>query len=174
VSYVDLNTIHNPATGTVAPAAWGDQIRENDEFLIDPPACAVFNSTTQSLTNDTVTMLSANSEFFDNDAMHSTVTNNSRITIQTAGRYLLIATVEYSGAATTGYRSTGYAINGTAGPIGGQVVMAVSTASTVTRLTAIRTAVLAVGDYVETTGHQTSGGNLNCSLKEFAATYLTR
>jgi hypothetical protein len=33
VAYVDLNTIHNPATGFAPPAAWGDQVRDNDEYL---------------------------------------------------------------------------------------------------------------------------------------------
>ncbi len=31
MAYVDLNTIHNPATGTIPPATWGDQIRDNFE-----------------------------------------------------------------------------------------------------------------------------------------------
>lgn len=29
----DLNTIHNPAAGSVAPASWGDAIRDNFEYL---------------------------------------------------------------------------------------------------------------------------------------------
>ncbi len=29
MAYVDLNTIHNPDTGTVPPHTWGDQIRDN-------------------------------------------------------------------------------------------------------------------------------------------------
>lgn len=33
MAYVDLNTIHNPAPGTVAPAAWADQVRDNFEAL---------------------------------------------------------------------------------------------------------------------------------------------
>jgi len=31
--YTDLNTIHDPATGTIAPASWGDQIRTNQEHF---------------------------------------------------------------------------------------------------------------------------------------------
>lgn len=34
-SYVDLLTIHNPATGTAPPATWGDQIRENETYLYE-------------------------------------------------------------------------------------------------------------------------------------------
>lgn len=33
MAYVDLNTIHNPATGTAPPATWGDQVRDNFETL---------------------------------------------------------------------------------------------------------------------------------------------
>lgn len=32
-TYADLNTIHNPATGTSPPASWGDQARDNDQYL---------------------------------------------------------------------------------------------------------------------------------------------
>lgn len=34
-SYVDLVSIHNPATGTAPPATWGDQIRENETYLYE-------------------------------------------------------------------------------------------------------------------------------------------
>lgn len=33
MAYADLNTIHNPATGTSPPASWGDQVRDNFEFF---------------------------------------------------------------------------------------------------------------------------------------------
>jgi hypothetical protein len=33
VAWQDLNSIHNPATGTSPPASWGDQVRDNFEAL---------------------------------------------------------------------------------------------------------------------------------------------
>lgn len=33
MAYVDLNTIHNPATGTSPPASWGDAVRDNFEHF---------------------------------------------------------------------------------------------------------------------------------------------
>lgn len=33
MAFVDLNTVHNPAAGAVAPAAWGDAVRDNDQDL---------------------------------------------------------------------------------------------------------------------------------------------
>ena len=49
----------------------------------------VYNSTSISLTNNTYTLLTFNSESFDTDAFHSTSTNTSRLTIPTgkAGKY---------------------------------------------------------------------------------------
>lgn len=33
MAYADLQGVHNPATGSSPPAAWGDQARDNDEYL---------------------------------------------------------------------------------------------------------------------------------------------
>jgi hypothetical protein len=144
VPYVDIQTVHNPATGTVAPAAWGDQIRDDLEFLIDPPGCSLFHSTTQSVPNDTGTQLAANSESYDNDAMHSTVSNTSRITCQTAGRYLFTATIEYS-ANATGRRAANLFRNATT-IVNGSNTTAINGAATFVTVT--RTLVLAASDFV--------------------------
>jgi hypothetical protein len=169
VPYVDTQTIHNPATGTVAPATWGDQVRDNLEFLVDPPACSVFHSTTQSVADTTQTIMSADSENFDNDAMHSTVTNNSRITAQTAGRYLLTANVSFVLNAS-GEREVRFRLNG-ATTINGILYDA---HGAIWRGSVVRTVVLAATDYVEVQVNQNSGGALTTSLVEFTATYLTR
>lgn len=169
--YVDLNTIHNPATGTVAPATWGDQVRDNDEFLIDPPACSVFNSANQLLTSATATVLDADSENFDNDAMHSTVTNNSRVTATTAGRYLCIATVSFA-ANGTGQREIRFRTNGTTTFNG--VTLPNAGGSDTWRCSATRQITLAASEYVEVIANQNSGSSVNCNLNEFVVTFLTR
>lgn len=33
MAYVDLNTLHNPATGTSPPASWGDAVRDNFDYF---------------------------------------------------------------------------------------------------------------------------------------------
>ena len=171
--YVDLNTIHNPATGTVAPAAWGDQVRDDLEFLVDPPACSVFASSDTVVATATDVLLPAPSENFDNDAMHSTVTNTGRITIQTAGRYLFFARIAFQASTAGTYRAIRYKLNG------GSVVelnnaAPVADASVSTILPISWTLVLAASDYVEIWVRQNTGGNLNSRIMEFAATYLTR
>jgi hypothetical protein len=175
LSYVDLNTIHNPSTGGIAPASWGDQVRDNLEFLIDPPACSVFHNTTQSIANNTIVTLSANSENYDNDAMHSTVTNNSRITIVTAGRYLIGAEVAWAAVATTisDARLLQLIVNGTTGYniLQGPAHSGGGSGSV---YCGFRTLPLVAGDYVEVRVRQQSGGALNVTLDEFFATFLTR
>jgi hypothetical protein len=172
VPYVDLNTIHNPATGTVAPATWGDQIRDNCEFLVDVPACSVFSTTNPSITHDTPTILAANSENYDNDAMHSTVTNNSRITCQTAGRYLLTAVLVYA-ANNSGNRGFNFVVNGTT-TLNMTLWPASSSGALTTNQSGCRSLVMAAGDYVEVEAYQSSGVGLIIQLREFVAVFLTR
>lgn len=175
MSYVDLQSIHNPATGTVAPAAWGDQIRENEEFLIDPPACSVFHSTVSAAMNtNTLTVLAANSENYDNDGMHSTITNNSRITIQTAGRYTVGAVVNWTAEAVTGNAHLlNFLVNGTTGYNISQIV-SVNHASFSTAMSGERTLVLNAGDYVECRVRHQNNATKTVQLEEFYAIYFTR
>ena len=63
-------------------------------------SCRVYHSTTQSLSDDVLTTISLNSEQFDTDTMHDTVTNNERITIKTAGKYLIVGEISFSANAT--------------------------------------------------------------------------
>lgn len=67
--------------------SWGDSVRENLSFLQNPPACRVYHSVNQSAGDGSFVTLAFNSERFDTDTMHDTVTNNSRITFNTAGLY---------------------------------------------------------------------------------------
>jgi len=62
----------------------GDIIRASD---IAVKSCRANRTSAQSIPHATLTIVAFNSELFDTDGMHSTVTNNSRITIQTAGVY---------------------------------------------------------------------------------------
>lgn len=66
------------------------------ERVWDPPACRVFNSAAQSLADSTFVFPTFNSERFDTDSMHSTVSNTGRITFNTAGVYV----VTFSGELT--------------------------------------------------------------------------
>jgi hypothetical protein len=53
--------------------------------------CSLYNTTGQSLTNNTITAITYNAENFDTDSFHDNSTNTSRVTIPTgkAGKYLI-------------------------------------------------------------------------------------
>jgi hypothetical protein len=57
MAYVDLNTIHNPATGGVPPATWGDQIRDNFEAGV-PAVIGVAGDIPYGTAADTIGVLS--------------------------------------------------------------------------------------------------------------------
>lgn len=86
-------------TASLMNTDWGGNIA----FLANPPACRVYHNTTQAITNITETTLAFNSERFDTSAMHDTVTNNSRITMNTAGLYLVSLSFELASAADYRY-----------------------------------------------------------------------
>lgn len=59
------------------------------------PACRLTRtSTSQAISRNTFTAITFDSEAFDTDSMHSTSSNTSRITINTAGLYLFSGFVE--------------------------------------------------------------------------------
>lgn len=51
MAFVDPNTIHNPAAGTVAPAAWGDVVRDDLVNLDSRKPTAATVATSQTETN---------------------------------------------------------------------------------------------------------------------------
>ena len=127
------------------------------DLLWAPPAARVYHSVAQSIPRATTTALAFNSERFDTDAIHDTVTNNSRLTCETAGKYFISANVVFA-PNTTGIRWTGIRLNG------GNLIAqqcgppAAAGAGTVQNLSTVYG--LAVNDYVETVVYQDSDGAL--------------
>lgn len=104
-------------------ASWGrgDAVT-SAKLQADPDALAwllykaygTYSQTTsaQSVANDTDVALVLNSIIRANKVTHSTVTNNSRITPNEPGLYLVTAVVQF-GADATGYRKLWFRQNGT-------------------------------------------------------------
>jgi hypothetical protein len=68
---------------------WDVSIRDNINNLISPAMCSVFQSQAiAALSDPTFTTINYATELLDTDAMHDNVTNNSRITANTAGLYV--------------------------------------------------------------------------------------
>lgn len=169
MAYVDISTLMTIAPGEPLPAAVVQQIRDNDEFLIDPPLCLVLSSVGQTIANNTATALTANTEVFDNDSMHSTTTNPERITIQTPGRYRFSTRIEFASSGT-GTREIRFYKNSVS--LGAAFAMSPNAGTLV--VTTYWEDVSAAGDYYHVSVVQTSGGNLNVTLRSFSAMFLSR
>lgn len=71
----------------------------------------VYHDIDQSIPNNALTIVAFNSERYDTDSIHDNVTNNSRLTCKTAGKYLITTAIEleYDGA---GQRMALLGVNG--------------------------------------------------------------
>ena len=177
MAYADPATIQATDPGDPLSAAWCDQVRDNGEFFIDPPACSISDMTGSSVPTATPTLLGgASTETFDNDSMHSTSSSQSRITVQTPGRYLFMSTVTYAShaGADDSFLRVSLRVNGTTS-YGGMQIKGQTAASQAVRIQATRALVLAAGDYVETLVQHTLGGTVNpVTLDEMFCMFLTR
>jgi hypothetical protein len=183
----------NPPTGfndtNIFPAKPGAQARSQIQSLLDQikaffngevkssladitkyPGAKAWNNVAQSIANNTETVASFNSEDFDTDTIHDAVTNNSRLTCKTAGKYLVVANIIFD-VSSTGNRNIYIRQNGgtnrygeiTQGAIAGEWTF-VNTATVLQ---------LNVNDYVELVAKQTSGGALSLVSASQRGPYLS-
>ena len=143
-------------------AAWGT-----------PDGARVYNSAAESIPDGTVTLLTFDSERYDNGGLHSTVTNTGRLTAVKAGKYLITAHVEFATNAT-GYRGVILVLNA-ATQIAYLDLPAVSGAPTELSISTLYH--LAASDYVTVWVQQNSGGALDVANNpnwspEFAMQWL--
>lgn len=142
----------------ITGALWNAQVGALGNFTIGVPFFSGYQVSTQSITNNTWTAVTLDSEYFDDDGGHSTVTNTSRYTCQVAGRYVITGTVFFSPNAT-GLRGSKITKNGTT-VTGSTSFLAAAPSVGSTALCTIPVQ-LAVGDYVEVFAWQGSGGALS-------------
>lgn len=118
----------------------------------------VYHDTAQSIPTGTATALAFNSTRWDTDDIHDPVTNNSRLTCKTAGKYLIAAAAAFVTEITTGLRSIAIKLNGTTNII---LVSWNRNQNGPTRMDCATIWDMSVGDYVEVIVEQTWGGDLN-------------
>ncbi len=143
----------------------------NEYDLIDGPSIGarIYNSANINILNAAMTLLYFDSERYDTDNIHSTTTNTSRLTIQTAGKYLISGSVGFD-ANSNGYRWVRIQLNG-AIPIADMITLPASNQWTVLTVATIYD--LVVGDVLELVCYQNSGGSLlapsnNATTPEFS------
>ena len=117
----------------------------------------VTNSANQSIPNNAFTTLTFNTEDFDTDSIHDNVTNNSRLTATTAGKYLVYGNVRFAANATN-TRGVRF-LSSTLG--GGVAEVRVQASSSIVVLIISTVIDMAAADYIELQAYQNSGGALN-------------
>ena len=129
-----------------------------------------YHSTTQSVSDNSTTALSMDSEDFDTDGFHSTSSNTSRLTIPAGmgGKYLVVGHTTIPPVNTTGRRVAVIQKNGA--EVTGGAQEGVPNATTYNIFSVSMVLILVAGDYIEFCAYQTSGGSLNVGTTGSAAT----
>ena len=126
--------------------------------------CRLTNSADVAISNTTVTSLTFNTETYDTDAFHSTVTNTDRITIPSgkAGYYLINYNINWA-ANATGFRNCGIRLNGNSATINA-VAYIKAFSDDDNSLAGTIVYYLNDADYLTLAIYQNSGGSLNAVL----------
>jgi hypothetical protein len=152
---VDLRTLKAGTNITLTQNANDIEIESTAVGVVDI-SCKVTKSSNQSISNSTFTTITWDQENYDTDSMHDNVTNNSRITIKTAGKYSILAQSEWASNSTglrilqirkNGVDTVGYSRIGSGQGGANDEVIFVGD--------------LAVNDYLELRVWQNSGGALD-------------
>lgn len=117
-----------------------------------------FNSGAQSIPDAAETKLTFDSERWDTDDCHSTSVSSGRLTANTAGMYVISASIAFADNAT-GRRKVSIRWNDAT--LIAQESQPASTAGDSTYMTVSTIYKMAAGDYVEVQVYQNSGGALN-------------
>ncbi len=120
-------------------------------------AVRVYNSTNLLLTSASPRILNFDSEVFDTDNMHDNSINNSRLTVNTTGLYLIYTNIIFQ-IGSTSNRSISIKLNG-----GTHMVSDLSVGGSVspTYLSITTIDYLSAGDYLDVTAIQNSGFDNN-------------
>jgi hypothetical protein len=118
----------------------------------------VYNNANQSIPNSAWQSLSYNSERWDTDNIHDTVTNNSRLTCKTAGKYLVVAQVAFA-LNNTGARALRIMKNGSS--VIAKLNLKAQAIGYDDRWGLSSIVSLEVNDYLTCDAWQNSGGDLN-------------
>jgi hypothetical protein len=115
-----------------------------------------YKAAAQSIADNTATVITLDTEIFDTDTIHDTVTNNSRLTCKTAGNYTIVATIRW-GNQNNGQRRTEILKNGSV-VLAEAESQAPGSGNGTVRQTVSAIEDLAVNDYVEIRVLQDRGG----------------
>jgi hypothetical protein len=168
-----LQVVASKSPGDFITGALWNTVKAATDFLSAVPVFMGYASTSQAITSGAYTSFTLDTEVFDSDGGHSTITNTSRYVPQVPGLYIAVGSSGWA-ANATGYRRTRLALSGTA------VKGSATSSGQTENVTAGGQAIGLVScngttDYIEVQGAQDTGGNLGtistvdfaCSLTVF-------
>lgn len=136
------------------------------------PACRVYATSNQTITNNVSTPLNFDTVRFDTDGIFQKTTFPTRLTCRTPGIYMIFGSIRFA-ANATGYRNLQVNWNGDPTAAGfpsqriafqQQINVGGADAANLSIATGWQ---LASGDYLELVVNQTSGGNLDVTATTF-------
>lgn len=132
------------------------------DTILNPPYCIVNTTGAQSIPNDFGTRVQFDGELEDSDSMHSNVTNNERVTFNTAGLYTVSFAGEFAAGSpgSVGDRGAHIRKNGSEF-IGGSSRFALVSTTLVNGLNVSCQEAFEAGEYIEVLVKQDNGGALN-------------
>jgi hypothetical protein len=152
--------------GEVLTAAnMNTHLRDNVSWLGNPPTCRVYNSAALATTSGTPLPLTYNSERWDTESMHSTVTNTERLLAPVAGKYRVGAAVRYASNATNQrelYIERFNSSNVSQGVYIHKIVPAIN--GNITDVDVNTEIEMNLNDYVKIVALQNSGGGINITV----------
>jgi hypothetical protein len=148
--------------GETETAAYFNAVRDALNFLLNPPVFKGIQATTQAIASGAWTSIALDSSSVDSYTGHSNVTNNSRYTAQVAGWYWAEGYVAWQATGATCRFDSSIFRNGAAVPGSSQFL--VKPGTDLAAISASTLTYLAVGDYVEMNGRQSSGGSINTDI----------
>jgi hypothetical protein len=125
------------------------------------PQARVYNSASQALTTATVTLLTFDSERFDNGTVHSTSANTGRLTVPITGLYLVGAKLNWQVAGTG--RREAFISHSAGGEVARDGRDATSTGVSFLSPSGIWQA--AAGEYFTVSGYHERGSNLSVDVE---------
>lgn len=159
-----IPTFRTWVAGEVVTAAYmNSNVRDGGNFFLATPIAELRQTVAQSLGSGAPTAILLDTEDVDTDAAHSTVTNTSRYTPQTAGYCQYSGGISYAVNAT-GVRGAYWYLN--AAVVNATETMLATAAAVFVSVAARTKQIFANGstDYVEIYSYQTSGGALNTAV----------
>jgi len=123
------------------------------------PYARATKAASQSIPHNTSTSISFEGEEADNDNIHDTITNTTRLTCKTAGTYMISAALTFAANNDFG-RGVSIIKNGVS-TVAANRQRAITQALNVMQVNAAGIIELAVGDYIEATAYQDTGAALD-------------